>query len=59
MVHCIYWGLAGYKFIKMYVFLGILVFVLANIEDPDEMLHFAAFHLALHCLQKYPFRGFQ
>ena len=28
-------------------------------EDPDEMLHFVAFHLGVHCLQKYPFRGFQ
>ena len=25
--------------------------------DPDEMQHFAAFHLGLHCLQKYSFRG--
>ena len=23
------------------------------------MLHYAAFHLGLHCLSKYPFRGFQ
>ena len=23
---------------------------LANIEDPDEMLHYAAFHQDLHCL---------
>ena len=23
---------------------------LANIEDPDEMQHNAAFHLGLHCL---------
>ena len=23
---------------------------LANSEDPDEMLHKAAFHLGLHCL---------
>ena len=25
----------------------------------DEMAHYAAFHLGLHCLSKYPFRGFQ
>ena len=25
---------------------------LANIEDPDEMLHYAAFHQVLHCLLK-------
>ena len=23
---------------------------LANSEDPDEMLHYAAFHQGLHCL---------
>ena len=26
-----------------------------NSVDPDEMQHFAAFHLGLHCLQKYSF----
>ena len=26
---------------------------LANNEDPDEMPHFAAFHLGLHCLLRY------
>ena len=25
----------------------------------DEMQHHAAFHLGLHCLSKYPFKGFQ
>ena len=34
-------------------------FVLANGADPDEMPHCVAFHLGLHCLPKYPFRGFQ
>ena len=29
-----------------------------NSVDPDEMQHYAAFNLGLHCLQKYPFRGF-
>ena len=27
-----------------------IVFTLANSEDTDEMPHFAAFHLGLHCL---------
>ena len=36
-----------------------LVLTLANSADPDEMQHTAAFHLGLHCLSKYPFRGFQ
>ena len=34
------------------------VLALANSVDPDEMLHNAAFHLGLHCLPKYQFRGF-
>ena len=33
-------------------------FVLANSADPDEMPHYAAFHLGLHCLPKYMFLGF-
>ena len=33
--------------------------ILANSADPDEMQHNAAFHLGLHCLPKYPFRGLQ
>ena len=27
-----------------------IVFGLANSVDPDEMMHYAAFHLGLHCL---------
>ena len=45
--------------IKKNVFLSLTIdFVLANNADPDEMLHYAAFHLGLHCLLKYPFWGF-
>ena len=29
-----------------------------NSVDPDEMQHYAAFHLGLHCLQIHWFRGF-
>ena len=29
------------------------VFISLNSEDPDEMQHYAAFHLGLHCLSKY------
>ena len=40
------------------VFLSLKIyFVLANSADPDEMLHYAAFHLGLHCLPNCPFRG--
>ena len=37
----------------------IINFVSENSEDPYEMPHNVAFHLGLHCLTKYPFRGFQ
>ena len=30
-----------------------------SIADPDEMPHYAIFHLGLHCLPKYPFRSNQ
>ena len=30
-----------------------------NSADPDEMLHYAAFHLCLHCLSNYSFMSFQ
>ena len=36
-----------------------IVFNLANSAGPDEMPHFSAFHLSLHCVSKYPFRVFQ
>ena len=32
-------------------------FVLANNADPDEIPHYAAFHLGLHFLPKRTFRG--
>ena len=35
------------------------VLILANSADPDEMQHYAVFHLGLHCLPKYLFRDFQ
>ena len=42
------------------VFLSLkVVLILANTADPDEMQHYAAFHLGLYCLPKYRFRGFQ
>ena len=33
-----------------------IFFTFTNNVDPDEMQHYAAFHLGLHCLQKYSFR---
>ena len=42
------------------VFLSLkVVLIIANSVDSDEMQHNAAFHLGLHCLPKYPLRGFQ
>ena len=43
----------------MYFHTQKIVFILVNSADLDEMLHFAAFHLGLHCLLQYFFRGFQ
>ena len=39
---------------KDIVFLSLkIVSVITNSADPDEMLHYAAFHLGLHYLSKY------
>ena len=44
----------------MYIFLSLkVVFVLANSVDTDKMKQYAAFHRDIHCLSKYPFKGFQ
>ena len=49
-------GVTDYNFqIKLHF--SEIVFVLANSVDPDEMLHYAAFHLGLHCLPKYALRS--
>ena len=57
-------GLSHFAFLgdKARIFLSMVYFcscrfvlILANSADPDEMQHYAAFHLGLHCLQKYPF----
>ena len=47
------------NFLYYDVFLSLkVVLILANCADPDEMQHYAAFHLGLHCLPKYHFKGF-
>ena len=47
------------EFLNCLVFLSLkAVLILANSADPDEMQHYAAFHLGLHCLPKYPFKVF-
>ena len=44
-------GVAGYKNLKNKDCISRFVF--ANREDPDEMPHYAAFHLGFHCLPKH------
>ena len=51
-----YLGVSGYNLIKYCIFSLKITFT--NSDDPDEMQHYAAFHLGLLCLQKYSFRGF-
>ena len=47
----------GYNFKKHIAFFCLTnFFTFTNSVDPDEMQHYAAFHLGLHCLQKYLFR---
>ena len=60
IVHCIYIeGSRDYKFTKNVVFLSLKNdLFLANSADPDEMPHYAPFHLGVHCLPKYLFMGF-
>ena len=42
-------------FFKKYSFSLKINFVLVNSADPNEMRHYAAFHLGLYCLPKYQF----
>ena len=57
--HYTYQGVSCYDFQNNFIFcLKIFFFILTNSVDPDEMPHYAAFHLGLHCMPKYPFRGF-
>ena len=51
--------MAGYNKRNIDLFLSKDFFTFTNSVDPDQMQHYAAFHLGLHCLQKYSFRGFR
>ena len=58
-LHCTYLGVSGFKIYKNIVFFGLKIFfTLTNSVDPDEMPHYAAFYLGLHCLLKYLLRDF-
>ena len=39
------------------IFLGGRILTLTNSDAPDEMQHYAAFDLGLHCLEKYACLG--
>ena len=43
---------------EFFILLSEDIFTFTNSVDPDEIQHYAAFHLGLHCLQKNLFRGF-
>ena len=52
-------GVPGYNFHKINVLIYLKIFFTFTYSvDPDEMQHYAAFHLGLHCLQKYLFGDF-
>ena len=60
LVQCINWGVTGYDSRTNIVFPSQKMdFALAEVEDPDEMPHHAAFHLGLYHLPKFLFRGFR
>ena len=59
IVHCTYLGVSGYNFQKNIVLFCLKIFfTLTNSVDPNEMPHHAVFHLGLHYLKNYPFKGF-
>ena len=57
----IYYIIQGFQVIifkNILLFCLKIFFVFTNSVDADEMQNYAAFHLGLHCLQRYSFRGF-
>ena len=51
-VHCVF---LNYDVVLS---LNVVLFI-TNSVDPDEMLHYAAFHVDPQCLQNYLFMGYQ
>ena len=49
---------SGYHFKNVVFILSEGLFSLTNRVDTDEMQHYAAFHICLHCLKKYLFISF-
>ena len=59
-VHSVLKGGHMYNFLNYDIYLfPKIVLIIANSVDTNEMQHYAAFHLGLHYLPNYPFRGFQ
>ena len=53
-MHIQYLGVSGYNLKKNIVLFCLkIVSTFTNNLDPDEIQHYAAFHLGIHCLQKY------
>ena len=50
MVHYIYLGVSGYNSLKKKIAFLSEDLSYHNSVDPEEMPHYAAFHLGLHCL---------
>ena len=50
--------MSGYTIKTIVLFCLKIFFTFTNCVDPDEIQHYAAFHLGLRCLQRYSFRGF-
>ena len=44
-------------YFQIIVFVSLKMDVVSNSVDLDEMPHYVAFHLGLHCLLKYAFRS--
>ena len=59
IVRCTYLGPGCQVLIKNIVFCSLKISsTLINSVDADEIQHYASFHLSLHSLQEYSFRGF-
>ena len=43
----------------LYLYVPEDCFIMDKCADPNEILHYVAFHLDLHCLPKYPFTSIQ
>ena len=50
--------MSGHNFYNILYFLSEDLFRYSYSVDPGEMHHYAAFHLGLHCLEKYSVKGF-